>query len=90
MTTCRAPAARAPMTQHRPRWPAPKMTTRSLGPVAGIVLAQDRPAANGLNITATPAGICGFIFLRTVWGQRYMCSAYPPQTCGGLFTSVYP
>ena len=67
------------MTQQSPRWPAPRMTTRSPGAVVGMAAAHDRPAARGLNITATGAGIPGSIFFMSECGQRYMCSAYPPQ-----------
>src|SRR3989442_1460412 len=35
MTTCFAPAARAAITQQSPRCPAPRITTRSPGPVPG-------------------------------------------------------
>ncbi len=66
MTICLAPAARAAITQQSPRCPAPRTTTRSPGPVAGTEAAHESPAASGLNITATPAGIVASIFLTTV------------------------
>ena len=75
MTICFAPAARAAMTQQSPRWPAPRITTRSRGPVPGIEPAHESPAASGLNITATPAGSVGSIFFITEYGDRYMRSA---------------
>ena len=75
MTTCLAPAARAAMTQQSPRCPAPRITTRSRGPVPGIEPAHESPAASGLNITATPAGSVGSIFFITEYGDRYMRSA---------------
>ena len=41
----------------------------------GITAAHDRPAASGLNITATGAGIDASIFFTSECGQRYMRSA---------------
>ena len=48
-----APAARAAMTLARPRWPGPRISTVSPGPVSGISTAQRKPAPSGLNITAS-------------------------------------
>ncbi len=88
ITTCFAPASFAAITQQSPRWPAPRITTRWPGAVFGIETAHESPAASGLNMTATPAVIFGFTFFITEWGDRYICSAYPPQRCGAVFTSV--
>jgi len=88
ITTWRAPASFAAIAQQMPRCPAPRITTRSPGMVFGIDTAHEIPAASGLNMTATPAGSAGSIFFITEYGERYMCSAYPPQRCGALSTSV--
>ena len=54
---CRRPAARAAITLARPRWPGPRISTLSPGPVSGISTAQRKPAPSGLNITAMLAGM---------------------------------
>ena len=45
-----APAARAAMTLASPRWPGPRISTVSPGPVRGISTAQRNPAPSGLNM----------------------------------------
>ena len=57
------------------------MTTRGAGAGHGAG-PGDSPAASGLNMTATPAGMRPSIFFSTEWGQRYVWSACPPQRCG--------
>ena len=69
-----APAARAAITQARPRWPAPRTTIVSPSARSGVVVAQRTPAASGLKRTATLAGIESGILCRTVFGCRYMYS----------------
>ena len=51
-----APASRQASTLARPRWPGPRITTVSPGPVCGISTAQRKPAPSGLNITAISGG----------------------------------
>ena len=52
-----APAARAAMTLVSPRWPGPRISTVSPGPVRGSSTAQRNPAPSGLKITAMLGGM---------------------------------
>ena len=95
-----APAARHAITLARPRWPGPRISTVSPGPVRGISTAQRKPAPSGLNITAVLASSARSILCTTelrcdehVLGvrapqARWLASAGCRSRCGAASQQV--
>ncbi len=85
-----APAARAAITEARPRWPGPRMSTVSPSPTSPRNAAQRTPAPSGLNITARWGGRSLETLCRIAHGCRYRSSPKPPHRPGSRESGVIP